>query len=137
MAKRKNFRSAFEQKIAQFLEDRGIKYEYEPKYIHYDLPMHNSYCAKCSCEEVYSPRRYLVDFVLPNGIHIEAKGEFTSKNRKKMEAIIESNPDLDIRMVFMRNNYLSKKHANTYADWCERKGIAYAVGNIPEKWLND
>ena len=132
--KRGQYRSAFEFNLATKLYEAGIDFQYEPYQLKYELPMNNSYCAECECKEIYSTRKYVPDFILPNGLVIEAKGEFTSQNRKKMLAIIESNPDLDIRMVFMRDNYLSKKHANKYSDWCERNGVTYAVGDIPEEW---
>jgi len=40
-------------------------------------------------------------------------------------------------MLFMRNNYLTKKKAGTYGDWCDRNGFKWAVGRIPEEWLNE
>lgn len=81
---------------------------------------------------------YTPDFLLPNGIYVEAKGNFDRNSRSKMALVIEQHPDKDIRMLFMRNNYISKKSKTKYSDWCEIRNIKYhvsAMGNIPEEWL--
>ena len=51
------YRSGLERKIADFLSNRGVKYEYESTKVPYVL--------KCN----YNP-----DFILPSGIMLEAKG---------------------------------------------------------------
>lgn len=88
---------------------------------------------------------YTPDFVLPNGIIIEAKGIWDGKDRTKHLAVREQWPDLDIRFVFMRNQPLvtsrrkspRKRPAKTYADWCEEHGFLYAIGQVPEEWINE
>jgi hypothetical protein len=76
--------------------------------------------------------------MLPNGIIVEAKGKLDRLVREKMALVFEQNPDLDIRLLFMRDNKLSKTSKTRYSDWCEKRGIKYAVseqGHIPEEWL--
>jgi len=78
------------------------------------------------------------DFWLPKQkILIEAKGVFTADNRKKHLALQEEYPELDIRFVFQRDNWLTRKHATKYSDWCEKNCFKYAIGSIPEEWLNE
>jgi len=135
---RGSFRSGFEHKVALDLWEREVEFEYEPHQLRYNFPQHNTFCTHCGNKKCVSPRPYLPDFLLPNGIYLEAKGEFTSKNRKKMLAVIKDHPDKDIRMVFMRDNWLSKKKHSKYSDWCVTHGVKYCVGEkIPEEWLNE
>lgn len=57
-----------------------------------------------------------------------------------MALVVEQNPDLDIRMLFMRDNKIAKNSKTRYSDWCKKRGIVYAVselGEIPEDWVND
>lgn len=68
---------------------------------------------------------------------IETKGLFTAANRTTMKLVAEYHPDLDIRMVFMRDNKIHKKSDMRYSDWCKRHGIPYAIGDIPEEWLKE
>lgn len=82
--------------------------------------------------------RYTPDFVLPNGIIIETKGRFVSKDRTRHKEIKKQFPDLDIRFVFSNpNSKIGKRSATTYAMWCERSGFLYAKGLIPEAWLKE
>ncbi len=100
------------------MEWGGFEFQYEPVYIPYLL-----HC------------RYLADWVLPNGIIIEAKGHFTSADRRKMRAVKEAHPDLEIRMVFGRaENKLNKTSRTTYWKWCESKGFPWANKSVPKSW---
>jgi len=113
------FRSGFESKLAHQLERGGIRYKYETLQIEYQ---------KVS---TYTP-----DFILPNGIIIEAKGLWTTEDRKKHLLVREQHPQLDIRIVFQSaTNKIRKGSNTTYAGWCEKKGIKYANKLIPESWL--
>ena len=118
---RSDFRSNYEFQIAQALGAAGMGFEYEPQKLHWVQP------------EVR--RSYIPDFVLDNGIIIEVKGKWTLEDRKKMVHVIEQNPKLDIRMLFMRNNTITKNSRTRYSDWCAKRGIKYAIGQIPEEWL--
>lgn len=87
---------------------------------------------------ISKPRKYHPDFLLANGIYIEAKGWFKSSDRQKHLAIKYAHPHLDIRFVFSNpNNKIGKKSNTTYAMWCERNGFKYAKGTVPPEWIKE
>ena len=118
------FRSKFEKRIWDALPSgSGVVYEPPDGKLHYTLP-----------------KRYIPDFVLPNGIVIEAKGYFTSADRTKMLRVQKENPGVDIRFLFMRaNNRLTKSpNSRTYWQWAEQHGFQWKEGDtIPKEWLNE
>lgn len=123
-SKRHAFRSGLEARIAGQLETSGIDYTFEEEKIRYIVPERNA---------TYTP-----DFVLPNGIIIEAKGRFVTKDRQKHLLIRDQFPDFDIRFVFSNSkNKIGKGSKTTYADWCEKKGFLFADETIPEEWLKE
>jgi hypothetical protein len=122
--KEKKMRSGFERKIAAALKERGVVYEYETDKITYTIPESKHY--------------YVPDFKLPNGIYVEGKGIFDRDSRQKMVLVIEQNPDKDIRILFMRNNKLTRTAKQTYGEWCDKRNIKWAVsskGEVPEEWI--
>jgi hypothetical protein len=122
VAKAPRFRSGFERSIAEDLEARGIKFEYEERKIPFVQP------AK--------KRTYLTDFTFPNGVVVESKGRLTRLEREKLLLIKQSNPDLDLRLLFMRDNKLSRTSRKKYSDWANEHGIPCAIGTtVPEGWL--
>ena len=82
---------------------------------------------------------YLPDFIvtLKSGrkIYLEAKGYWDAADRRKLKLVKEQNPDLDIRLVFQANNKIHKNSNTRYSDYCDRHGITYSVGVIPEDWF--
>jgi hypothetical protein len=117
-------RSGLEKKIAAQLEEEGVEYAYEGYTMKYMKP------AKWT---TYTP-----DFALPNGIFVETKGFFESKDRTKHLLIKEQYPGLDIRFVFSRPSQpISKGSKTTYADWCDKHGFQYAAKLIPQEWLEE
>ena len=120
MKKKKTFRSKLEENVAALLDQLGASYEYETHKVAYAIMRH------------YNP-----DFILPNGIMLEAKGYWDSEDRRKILAVVRDNPDLDLRMVFQAPfNKISKKSKTTYAQWCEKHDIKWAaVHAIPIDWL--
>jgi hypothetical protein len=114
------FRSGLEEKVADLMVELGVKYEYESTKVPYVI-QHN-----------YTP-----DFLLPNGVYLECKGYWDPDDRRKIKAVKEQNPDLDIRMVFQSPfNKISKKSKTTYAQWCDKHGIPWtSFTNIPLEWL--
>lgn len=117
-------RSKFEGKVAAFLEEKDVAYEYEGVRLSFMVPE--------------TDRVYIPDFQLPNGIYVEAKGLFDRDSRKKMLLVTQQHPKKDIRMLFMRDNTISKKSKTKYTDWCKENGIKCAVskdGHVPEEWL--
>jgi hypothetical protein len=126
--KRERYRSGFEVKVKKSLESRGIEFKYESEKLPYIVP---------ESKHLYTP-----DFIVQTGvgttIYVEAKGNFTAADRKKMKLVIEQNPDKDIRMLFMRNNKIQRNSKTTYGSWCDKHGIKWAVsslGHVPETWV--
>lgn len=114
------YRSGYERRIAASLRARKLDAAYEEHSIIY-----RSY--------------YIPDWVLPNGIVIEAKGHLKTEDRTKMLKVKRDNPDLDIRFMFQRaSNKIYAGSKTTYADWAERNGFKWAEGiAIPKKWFNE
>ena len=115
------FRSGFERTIAEDLVKNGTKFTYETDVILYVIPA--------------STRKYIPDFILNNGIIVEAKGRWTLEDRKKIILVMEQNPNLDLRMLFQRDQPLNKGAKTTYSAWCDKRSIPYAVGTtVPKEW---
>ncbi|MEK9986098.1 MAG: hypothetical protein VW879_15285 [Opitutae bacterium] len=114
------FRSGLEEKVADLLVELGVKYEYESTKVPYVIQ--HTYCP---------------DFILPNGIWLECKGYWDAKDRRKLKAVKEQNPDIDLRMVFQAPyNKIYKGSKTTYASYCDKLGIPWcSFVNIPLKWL--
>ena len=131
----KDFRSKFEYSVASDLWKRKIAFGYEVESFPFFLEMYRGECRECGSKDVVSSRSYTPDFFLPGGVVVEAKGKFTPKNRTRMLAFKESNPGVDIRMLFMRNNWISSKKRSTYGDWCDKHGFPWSVGTVPKDWI--
>lgn len=117
------YRSGLEEKIAKDLHSKGIAFDYEERRISYLLSENRS----------YKP-----DFELPNGIIVEAKGQFKPDDRKKHLLIKQQHPDLDIRFVFSNSSDKIRKGSKTsYADWCDKHGYLYSDKVIPEEWIDE
>ena len=116
------FRSGLEKKVAALLDDLGVGFKYEAQKLCYTL--------ECN----YTP-----DFILPSGIILETKGQFTPEDRRKMLAVIKAHPELDIRMVFQAPfNRIEKRSKTTYAAWCDKHNIKWcAYHSIPVEWLTN
>lgn len=69
---------------------------------------------------------------------IEAKGVLSREEREKLQWIKKHNPDADIRLVFQRNNKLTKRaRSMRYTDWAAKHGFPSAVGSVPQEWLDE
>lgn len=90
--------------------------------------------------------KYLVDFVLikkdGSPMYIEAKGNglsFDGHAKRKMRAVKEQHPDIDIRMLFYSDGKCGPKRKDgtfmRQSDWAEKYGFPYAIKEIPEEWL--
>lgn len=85
-----------------------------------------------------SKHQYTPDFVLPNGIIIEAKGIFDAADRAKHLLIKKQYPNLDIRFVFSNAKAkIYKGSKTTNAAWCEKHGFPYANREIPSAWFRE
>lgn len=113
-----------ERDLALQLAAAGIPVRYEEESISYLVPERHT--------------RYTPDFLLPNGIYVEGKGEFTPKDRVKHLLVQKQQPGLDIRFVFTNpQRRLNKASQTTYAAWCEAHGFKYAAKRIPPAWLKE
>lgn len=103
------------------LTKRGLAFSYEGRALPYKI------------EAIYTP-----DFILPNGVIVEAKGHFPPEDRRKMLAVRDSNPHLDVRLCFMNADVkLSKApRALTYWQWAERHKFLWCEGGIPTTWFD-
>jgi hypothetical protein len=115
-AKDAGYRSGFEHAIALKLKADGVEFEYESVTVKYPVI-----------------RSYKPDFILPNGIIVEAKGRFTGADRSKHLAVRKEHPELDIRFVFQANNTYGSI-GKRYSDWCDQHGFEYAFTEIPGEW---
>ena len=113
------YRSQFEEAVAQDLESKGAAFSYE-------------------VDRVAYYKEYIPDFVLDNGIIIEAKGYLEDSDRTKHLLIKRQRPDLDIRFVFQNPRCrLSKKSKTTYAGWAKKHGFKWAEKEVPKEWINE
>ena len=118
------FRSGLEEKVAEFLTSKGVKFTFETLKVPYVKP---------ETKHIYTP-----DFILDNGIIIETKGRWLLDDRKKHLLIRKQRPDLDIRILFQNANAkISKGSKTSYADFCNKHGIKYAHREIPAAWLKE
>jgi hypothetical protein len=120
------YRSRLEKRIAQQLAEAGVDYEYESFKVPYVVPSRNA--------------KYLPDFpVADRTILLEGKGWFKAKDRQKLIHIRESNPGIDIRLVFERaQNKLYKGSPTTYAQWADDHGFLWCdKGTIPPEWIKE
>jgi len=116
-----NFRSGFERTLYQQLKSAQVQFGYETLQIPY------------TTSHVYKP-----DFVLDNGIIIEAKGvmnRYDKHETAKMVWVKKQHPELDIRFVFMNADTKVNGLKSTHAQWADRHGFPWASERIPDEWL--
>ena len=119
----KGYRGTLEHGIVKELKKRRAKFEYETLKIRWEEIMYRSYTP---------------DFILRNGIIIEAKGRFLPRERVRAIAVKKQFPDLDIRFVFSNSKSKIYKGSNTtLADWCDEKGFLYHDKIIPVSWIRE
>jgi len=135
--KGRTYRSKFEVSIAKELTCLGIKFKYEHKSFSYLDPVPRAECSDCNSKDVFVRRSYTPDFFLENGIIIEAKGKLDFAARKKLKAIKASNPDLDLKILFMRDQKISKGSTTLYSEWAYQHGFDYQVTNVPKRWTTN
>lgn len=135
--RKEGYRSGLELDIARQLEERGISFTYESISVKYSQLIRNSYCESCGSRKLYKSRTYTPDFIV-GSIILEGKGKLTSSERSKILAIKKCNPDLDIRLIFDKDNWLTTAHKMRYSGWAKKNGIPYSTkGVIPDEWIED
>lgn len=128
-------RSKLEMLVLTDLLNRGVDFTYETQSFVWLEKLPRAFCAACGDKAAFVERSYTPDVFLPNGIIVEVKGIFTSHDRKIAAAMKEQYPELDIRLVFQRDNKLSRASTTRYSTWCEKKGIKWAISKIPMEWI--
>ena len=119
----KGYRGSLEHSIVKDLKKRRAKFEYETLKIRWEEIMYRSYTP---------------DFILRNGIIIEAKGRFLPRERVRAIAIKKQFPYLDIRFVFSNSNSkIYKGSKTTLADWCNEYGFMFSDKTIPISWIRE
>jgi len=127
------FRSLLEKRFAAWVTNLKIKFLYEPIKIPYTIPeQKRNYIP----DFVISKKKALTIDDLNDTLIIETKGRFVAADRKKMQYIKADNPNLDIRLIFPADEYLTKqgrknKSGMRYSDWCEKYGFKYYIGTEP------
>lgn len=107
--------------LSQKADALGLGLEYETEVLPYTLE-----------------KTYRADFILrfPCGHvrYIEDKGYLRpQQDIPKMVAVRRQYPDLDIRILFAKDNKLTPKMR--YSDWAIKYGYPYAIGRIPDDWF--
>lgn len=112
-------KSGFERDLFKQLKQAKVKFGYETRKLPYTIS-----------------KNYIPDFVLGNGIIIEAKGVLTPMDRAKMKAVKNGHPELSIRFVFQNaNNKLNRFSKTTYGEWATKHGFPWAHKRIPKEWF--
>lgn len=133
-------RSGLERSIRSGLDRDGVPYEYEPEAFKFPLPEPGHFCRQCKATDICRHTKYTPDFRLYGSskkpVYIEGKGRFTGSNRRRMLAFKAEYPNVDLRLVFQRDNTLSKTSKTKYSQWCKDNGFPYHVGpEVPKDWL--
>lgn len=125
----KRYRNKFEEKIGSMLTNLGVNFDYETERLPYTI-------------EAY----YIPDFILltkgGGKIYIETKGNgrsFDGPSRRKLVAVKNQHPELDIRIVFYSDGKIGPTRKDgtrmTQSEWATRHGFKYAIKEIPGEWL--
>lgn len=118
------YRSGLEKAIMEYLSNRGVPFTYESHRIPFTDPAKR--------------RTYTPDFILPNGIVIESKGRFLSKDRQKHILIRQQHPELELRFVFSNaKSPIYKGSRTSLAQWAEKYGFQWADKFIPDAWIKE
>jgi hypothetical protein len=136
-------RSDFEKQVRTQLESRGVAFSYESTKLNYFIS--GNYITDFV---LGSEKKALTKDEIADKIILEVKGFLDVDTRKKMLAVKEAHPDLEIRFVFQQNGFVYKNKKGKprrtpespdmrYSDWCEKHGFKWCVGEIPDVWLKE
>lgn len=119
------FKSLFESRIAEYLRNKRVKFDYEKSRLAFRQP------AK---DRTYSP-----DFEIEEtAVVIEAKGFLDSDARAKLIWVKEQHPEVNLVLLFQNpDKQIRRGSPTTYAKWAEKQGFEWADfrKGIPEKWI--
>ncbi len=125
------YRNKFERLTAEQLTDKSVEFSYETERIRYTVE-----------------GNYIPDFKIRTAtgktIYVETKGNgrsFDGQARRKLRAVQEQHPDIDLRIVFYTDGKCGPKRKDgTYMrqmEWAAKYGFKAAVRDIPQEWLNE
>jgi len=123
------YKSGLEHTVAEWIKSTEYDLNYETEIINYIVPERKA--------------KYTPDFVFTkkdgNFMYIETKGRWTSADRLKMKHVLQSNPGVDIRLVFQTpTQKISKGSNTTYEAYAYKLGIKHvAKRDIPAEWLTE
>ncbi len=66
-------------------------------------------------------------------VYIETKGLLRKPDARKLIAVKECNPEIDLRLVFYEDKRWSKRMR--YTDWAAKHGFECAIGRVPKEWV--
>jgi hypothetical protein len=121
------YRSGLELKISDQITENNYPLCYETETLSYTVPEQQS--------------KYTPDFILTKKsgelMYIETKGRWTAIDRKKMKHVLQSNPNIDLRIIFQNpNQRISKTSKTTYESYAKKLGIKHvAKRDIPAEWF--
>lgn len=116
--KDREHRSKLEQEVEESLVAQGLAPQYETEKFPYVLH-----------------RKYTPDFKVGN-VYVEVKGWWPPAERSKFLAVIVNNPGLPIFVALQRPYMtLNKRSKTTYAQWCDKHGIAWCSIPIPPDFM--
>lgn len=119
------FKSSYEAQVAKYLDELGVKWEYEPEKYPYTLPV------------CYYEPDFKITWNDGTVEYMEAKGFFEPQDRTKMKVIREQYPDMNITMHFQKEyNRLSPSSPTTYLEWAEKHGFPVRFFNEFGTWLS-
>lgn len=113
-------RNAFERRLNEQLKRSNVKFTYEKTRLPYQIDAW-----------------YLPDWVLENGIVLEAKGYIDRETKRKMTSVKKCYPDLDIRFILYDAYKKISGTKQLHWEWCEKNGFPWAHETIPESWLTN
>lgn len=123
----KKFKSKFEGEFWKHRPKRqGLTVEYEPDTIEYII------------KSKYTPD-WIVRLKSGRVFYIETKGKLKYEDRRKLLAIKNQHPNIDLRILFQKaSNKLRKGSKTTYGEWAEKNGFLWSEGfSIPKEWLKE
>lgn len=123
--KRKKFKGVgygkkYEQAILTSLEGFGLDFKFEGVTIDY------FYRAK------YKP-----DITLGSKILIEIKTYLPYDEQRKLRAVKDSNPGIDLRILFQNSEKPIPGGRMTHGEWADKYGFKWANESIPDDWLKE
>jgi hypothetical protein len=123
------YRSGLELKVSEQIVNNEYPLQYETQTLTYTVPEKQS--------------KYTPDFIFEKHdgtmMYIETKGRWTNIDRQKLKYVLQSNPDIDLRIIFQNpNQKISKTSKTTYEIYANKIGIKHvAKKEIPVEWFSE